>query len=73
MPMLLVCRGDMTRGALQAATGLASRRNFEQRYLTPALAAGLIEMTIPSKPKSRLQKYRLTAKGQALLDSTKAP
>jgi len=27
----------------------------------------LIEMTIPGKPSSRLQKYRMTEKGQNLL------
>jgi len=31
------------------------------------LAAGLIERTLPGKPNSRLQKYRLTAQGRTWL------
>ena len=35
----------------------------------PALAVGLIKRTIPEKPNSCLQKYRLIAKGRALLET----
>jgi ATP-dependent DNA helicase RecG len=31
------------------------------------LQAGLIEPTLPDKPNSRLQQYRLTDRGRALL------
>lgn len=52
----------MSRDDLQAALGLQNRKSFGERYLKPALNAGLIEMTAPEKPNSRLQKYRLTHK-----------
>lgn len=61
--LLAVIRGEVDRDALQAALGLSDRKSFRQRYLKPALDGGLIEMTIPAKPNSRLQRYRLTDKG----------
>lgn len=59
--------GDMSREEIQTALGLHDRKSFRQLYLAPALAEGLIEMTIPHKPNSRLQKYRLTDQGRAWL------
>lgn len=56
----------MNRDDLQNALGLQDRKSFSGRYLKPAINAGLIEMTTPDKPNSRLQKYRLTQKGQTL-------
>jgi ATP-dependent DNA helicase RecG len=61
--------GEMTRSQLQKALALKGRANFLRLYLLPALETGLIEMTVPDKPNSRLQKYRLTPKGSAWLTS----
>lgn len=57
--LLSVLKSEMSRDELQAALGLQDRKSFSARYLKPALNAGLIEMTIPEKPNSRLQKYRV--------------
>lgn len=66
MELLAAIRGEISRESLQSALGLSDRKSFRERYLKPALADGLIEMTIPEKPNSRLQKYRLTGKGRRL-------
>lgn len=65
--LLAVLKGEMSREALQTALGLVDRKSFRARYLKPALANGLIEMTIPAKPNSRLQKYRLTREGEIVV------
>lgn len=49
---------EMGRDELMLALGLSDRKSFRERYLQPALAAGLIEYTIPDKPTSRNQRYR---------------
>lgn len=46
---------------------LADRKSFCQRYPLQAFEAGLVEMTIPDKPNSLQEQYRLTAKDQQSL------
>ena len=55
---------ESDREGVQKRMGLLDRKSFRERYLKPALEAGMIEMTRPDKPNSRLQKYRLTDKGR---------
>jgi len=62
LELLRVLDGEMLRGEIQEKLGLKDRKSFSNRYLKPALEAGLIEMTIPDKPTSRLQRYRLVGK-----------
>lgn len=69
--LLLAMRGEMGREALQQALALQDRKSFRERYLKPALEHGLIEMSIPGKPNSRLQQYRLTDKGRLWLHQRK--
>jgi hypothetical protein len=61
-------KGEMTRGELQALLELKDRKSFRNNYIKPALEEDLIEMTLPHKPNSRIQKYRLAPKGAALLE-----
>ena len=51
---------------LQRLLELKDEKNFRENYQQKALKQELIEMTIPDKPNSRNQKYRLTPKGLAL-------
>lgn len=51
---------------IQAITGIKHRETFQRNYLDRLLVDGLLERTIPDKPKSSQQKYRLTAQGRAL-------
>jgi ATP-dependent DNA helicase RecG len=64
---LLSSRGAASNAEILQAFGLKSRRRMREAYITPALHAALIERTIPGKPQSRLQRYRLAEKGRAWL------
>lgn len=64
----MTIRGEMSRREIQAALNLSDEKHFREAYQQPAVALGLIEMTIPDKPNSRSQKYRLTMSGRRLLD-----
>ena len=65
--LLSVLAGEMTRQQLKEALGLKDDEHFRKAYLLPALDADLIEMTIPDKPRSSKQKYRLTDKGRQVV------
>lgn len=62
--LLRIITGEHSRQELQEMLGLADREHFRKAYLLPALEKGWIEPTLPDKPNSRLQKYRLTEKGK---------
>ena len=60
--------GPLSSREIQEATGLRHRETFQRNYLDQIISDGLMERTIPEKPTSRLQKYRLTEKGRRLLE-----
>lgn len=59
--------GELSREQLQSAAGIRDREHFRGQYLEPLLSGGLLERTIPDKPRSSRQMYRLTAAGRAFL------
>lgn len=62
--LLKVLKGEMSVLDMMVALKLGGRRNFLEKYLTPSIELGLVEMTQPNSPRSPTQKYRLTAKGK---------
>lgn len=60
--------GEMSRQQIQSALGLKGEEHFRAAYLKPASEMRVVEMTLPDKPTSRNQRYRLTAIGQRWLD-----
>ncbi|MFZ5759851.1 MAG: Fic family protein [Thermodesulfobacteriota bacterium] len=58
------CASEKAIGELMDLIGRANRTKFRDQVLRPLLDAGLVEMTIPNKPTSSRQKYRLTGKGK---------
>ena len=65
--LLQICDGERSRVELQSLLGLKHEDHFRKVYLLPSLLAGLMEMTRPKTPKSRMQRYRLTHKGKQML------
>lgn len=58
---IVTCLGKETLSAIEIMQrlGLSHRATFRKNYLNPALEADLIERTIPEKPNSSKQKYRI--------------
>ncbi len=66
------CEVESPIGDLMNIAERADRTKFRNQVLSPLLADGLLEMTIPDKPRSSKQAYRITQKGRKLLASLRA-
>ena len=60
-------KAPCTKAQLLKSVGLSNAYLNYKRHIQPLVQSGLLEMTIPDKPNSRLQKYRLTENGRSLL------
>ena len=56
--LLDFCKEPRTRGELTAFMNIDTFSYLLKRYLQPLLEAGLLELTIPDRPRSRSQRYR---------------
>ncbi|OXU14881.1 Fic family protein [Sedimentisphaera salicampi] len=62
-------KGELSPAEITKMLQLKSKSGAFKRCLSELLTQNLIEMTIPEKPNSRLQKYRLTEKGKKYLET----
>lgn len=69
--LIVFCTEAHSFGEMLAFMELGNRTKFRRKYIHPLLEIGILEQTIPDKPNSHNQKYRLTAKGLKILDSLK--
>lgn len=65
----LLGKGECGRSALLTGIGHVQRSGSFKKAMERLLKEQFIARTIPDKPNSRMQKYRLTAKGKAWLVS----
>lgn len=67
--MEFMVTGAKSRAELLARAGIRNETRNYQRRIEPLLEAGFVERTVPDKPRSKDQKYRLTPVGRAMLTS----
>jgi hypothetical protein len=63
--MVALAATPASRSEIAAAIGHKSISSSIRQAVADLMAAGLVEYTVPEKPNSRLQKYRLTPKAVA--------
>ena len=68
--ILRQCRTETAIGELMAIAERRDRTKFRNQIRKPLLDAGWVEMTLPDKPNSRLQKFRLTKAVRSALSSS---
>ena len=68
MQLLSVMSGEMTRREIRDALNLKDGWHVKKRFLDPCLERGWIEMTMPGKPRSPKQRFRITRSGRACVE-----
>jgi predicted transcriptional regulator len=63
------CQIESSLLELMKLSGKTNRTKFRDQVLKPLLVEGFVELTIPDKPTSSKQRYRLTAKGCQFLEA----
>ena len=63
------CREPKPAKAIMAELGLKHWKTFQANYLEPLMGMGILERTIPDKPRIRLQRYKTTDAGLAMLEN----
>ena len=61
------CLNEISIGDLMRLADRTSRTKFRNQVLKPLLESGWLAMTIPDKPTSSRQKYRITEEGRRIL------
>lgn len=69
--LITFCAEMRSFGEILSFMGAADRTKFRRKYIYPLLESGILELTVPDKPNSRNQKYRLTPKGMSLVELLK--
>ena len=69
--ILIYLKTPQARADIFNHLNLTNQAKNRMRYLDPLLNYGWIEMTIPHKPSSPNQKYRITKSGMKLLEILK--
>ena len=57
----------LSRREIFAAIGMSGDSRSFKRNISPLMVGGLVEMTLPDKPNSRFQMYRITGRGREML------
>ena len=65
--LAILATGERSMGELSSELGISSQLWLSKAYLSPLMAEGFIAQTLPKKPKSPLQRYRLLLKGKDVL------